>query len=175
MKRGKEDSKYHSREFVLSEADDVLMYYVSNRPKAKLRISELNVVFAPEKVKYNTSIQLTFLNDGVIRHIYLYHEDGEVITNWYMAIRCAKLHRLQVARPSANEADLIEYLSSDFTKEGWLWKTGPRTSDGFKKRWFTLDGRKLMYHDEPLDAHPKGVVFLGKLITSLVICAQLQN
>lgn len=80
-----------------------------------------------------------------------------------MAIRCAKLHRLQVAFPSANEADLVDRLTQDFAKEGWLWKTGPRTGDGFKKRWFTLDDRKLMYHDEPLDAHPKGEIFIGNL------------
>lgn len=163
-KRGKEDSRYHPRKFVLSEADDTLKYFVrENRdPKAILKLSELNVVFAPEKMKYPASMQLTFLRDGTTRHIYVYHEDPEVITNWYMAIRCAKLHRLQVAYPSANEADLVGHLTEDFAKEGWLWKTGPRTSDGFKKRWFTLDNRKLMYHDEPLDAHPKGEIFIGK-------------
>lgn len=78
-----------------------------------------------------------------------------------MAIRCAKLHRLQLAYPCANEDELIQHLTRDFAKEGWLWKTGPRTSDAYKKRWFTLDNRKLMYHDEPLDAHPKGEIFLG--------------
>ena len=35
-------------------------------------------------------------------------------------------------------------------KEGYLSKTGPKPSDGFKKRWFTLDGRKLMYHEQPM-------------------------
>lgn len=44
----------------------------------------------------------------------------------------------------------MKRLTQDFVKEGWLWKTGPRSSDGYKKRWFTLDNRKLMYHDEPL-------------------------
>ncbi|CAH1372261.1 hypothetical protein MTP99_013756 [Tenebrio molitor] len=163
MKRGKEDSKYHSRKFVLSEAENTLKYFVRENkyPKAVLKVSELNVVFAPEKMDYATSLQLTFLKYGTTRHIFVYHEDGEVITNWYMAIRCAKLHRLQVAYPSENEADLLGFLTEDFAKEGWLWKTGPRTSDGFKKRWFTLDNRKLMYHDEPLDAHPKGEIFLG--------------
>lgn len=163
MKRGKEDSRYHPRKFVLSEADDTLRYFVREKkdPKAILKVSELNVVFAPEKIKCSTSMQLTFLKDGSTRHIYVYHDDPEVITNWYMAIRCAKLHRLQVAYPSANEADLVDHLTEDFAKEGWLWKTGPRVSDGFKKRWFTLDNRKLMYHDEPLDAHPKGEIFIG--------------
>lgn len=28
MKRGKEDSRYHPRKFILSEADDTLKYYV---------------------------------------------------------------------------------------------------------------------------------------------------
>ncbi|CAG9824151.1 unnamed protein product [Phaedon cochleariae] len=163
MKRGKEDSRYQSRKFVLSEAEDTLKYFVreNREPKAVLRISELNVVFAPEKIGHPNSLQLTFLKDGTTRHIYVSHDEGEVIINWYMAVRCAKLHRLQVAYPSASEHDLMDYLTEDFAKEGWLWKTGPRLSDGFKKRWFTLDNRKLMYHDEPLDAYPKGEIFLG--------------
>ncbi|XP_060519852.1 arf-GAP with dual PH domain-containing protein 1-like [Cylas formicarius] len=164
MKRGKEDSKYRSRKFVLSEVDDTLKYFVMEHkdPKAVLKISDINVVLAPEKVSYPNSMQFTFLKDGTTRHIYVYHDEGEVVMNWYMAIRCAKLHRLQVAYPSASEHDLVNYLTEDFAKEGWLWKTGPRTSDGFKKRWFTLDSRKLMYHDEPLDANPKGEIFIGQ-------------
>lgn len=163
MKRGKEENKYQLRKFVLCEADDTLKYFIRENkdPKAILRISELNVVFAPEKIGMPASLQITFLKDGVTRHIYVYHEEGEIINSWYMAIRCAKLHRLQVAYPSASECDLVNFLTEDFAKEGWLWKTGPRTSDGFKKRWFTLDNRKLMYHDEPLDATPKGEIFIG--------------
>lgn len=163
MKKGKEDSRYQSRKFILSESDDTLKYHVkeSKDPKAILRISELNVAFAPAKIEHPNSMQLTFMKDGSTRHIYVYHDDPEVMTNWYMAIRCAKLHRLQVAFPSANESDLVGLLSHDFAKEGWISKTGPRPSDGYKRRWFTLDNRKLMYHDDPLDAYPKGEIFLG--------------
>lgn len=163
MKRGKEDSKFYPRKFILTESEDTLKYFVRENkdPKAILRVSELNVVFAPEKIGIPTSLQLTYLKDGTTRHIYVYHDDPEVITSWYMAIRCVKLHRLQVAYPAANAEELTPHLAEDFAREGWLWKTGPRLSDGFKKRWFTLDGRKLMYHDEPLDAHPKGEIFIG--------------
>lgn len=163
MKRGKEDNRYHMRKFVLSENDDTLRYYVkeSRDPKAIIRISELNVAFAPPKIGHANSMQLTFMKDGSTRHIYVYHEEPEVITNWYMAIRCAKLHRLQIAFPSASENELVHFLTRDFSKEGWLSKTGPRPSDGYKRRWFTLDTRKLMYHDDPLDAYPKGEIFLG--------------
>lgn len=45
---------------------------------------------------------------------------------------------------------LVDQLTQDFAREGWLWKTGPRPTDAYKKRWFTLDYRKLMYHEEPL-------------------------
>ena len=115
-----------------------------------LRISEINVAFAPAKTGNHNSLQISFMKEGTTRHIYVYHEDSEVITNWYMAIRCAKLHRLQVAYPGTSESELIPQLTKDFPKEGFLWKTGPKHSDAYKKRWFTLDGRKLMYHDDPM-------------------------
>ncbi|XP_041987457.1 arf-GAP with dual PH domain-containing protein 1-like isoform X2 [Aricia agestis] len=163
MKRGKEDSRYQLRKFVLNENDDTLKYHVkeNKEPKGVLKISELNVSFAPQKIGHMNSMQLTFMKDGSTRHIYVYHEDPEVINAWYTAIRCAKLHLLQVAFPSTPESDLIHRLPKDFAREGWLWKTGPRLSDVHRRRWFTLDDRKLMYHDEPLDAYPKGEIFIG--------------
>ncbi|KAG7296246.1 hypothetical protein JYU34_021361 [Plutella xylostella] len=163
MKRGKEDSRYQLRKFILNETDDTLKYHVKEHkePKGILKLSELNVAFAPQKIGHMNSMQLTFLKDGTTRHIYVYHEDPEVINCWYMAIRCAKLHQLQVAFPAASESELLLRLPKDFAREGWLWKTGPRASDAHRRRWFTLDNRKLMYHDEPLDAYPKGEIYLG--------------
>lgn len=72
-----------------------------------------------------------------------------------------------MAFPSAPQSDLIHRLPKDFAREGWLWKTGPRPSDAHRRRWFTLDNRKLMYHDEKLDAYPKGEIFIGELRMSL--------
>lgn len=180
MKKGKEDHRYQLRKFILNESEDILKYHVkeSKEPKAVLRISELNVAFAPAKIEHSSSMQITFLKDGSTRHIYVYHDDPEVINNWYMAIRCAKLHRLQVAFPNANESELVGLLSHDFTKEGWIFKTGPRQSDGYKRRWFTLDNRKLMYHDDPLDAYPKGEIFLGNQLDGYSIrigCRKVQK
>uniref|UniRef100_A0A1B6CL23 Arf-GAP domain-containing protein n=2 Tax=Clastoptera arizonana TaxID=38151 RepID=A0A1B6CL23_9HEMI len=164
MKRGKEDARYHPRKFILSE--DNIRYFVKEKkdPKAVLKLCDLNVAFAPEKTKNPNTLQLTYLKNGITRHIYVCHDDPQTIVNWYMAIRCTKLHRLQIAYPSANEDELLEQLTQDFAREGWLWKTGPRPTDAYKKRWFTLDDRKLMYHEEPLDAHPKGEIFLGHML-----------
>lgn len=61
---------------------------------------------------------------------------------------------------------LAQSLTQDFLKEGFLFKTGPKPSDGFKRRWFTLDGRKLMYHDQKL---------VNKCLTMNLICNKFNS
>ena len=58
----------------------------------------------------------------------------------------------------ATDTELIEFLSQDFDREGFLYKTGPSPKDVYKKRWCSLQGRKLMYHDEVLAAYPKVII-----------------
>lgn len=41
---------------------------------------------------------------------------------------------------------LVPFLSTDFALEGYLSKTGPGEQDAYRRRWFILDHRKLMYH-----------------------------
>ncbi|XP_056315198.1 arf-GAP with dual PH domain-containing protein 2 [Danio aesculapii] len=92
----------------------------------------------------------------------LIYEDGTgEIVDWFNSIRAAQLHYLKVAFPGATDAELKPKLTRSFLKEGYMEKTGPRQTEGFKKRWFTLDHRRLMYFKDPLDAFAKGEVFLG--------------
>lgn len=167
MKKGKEDRAYLPRKFVLSEIENSLKYYVKEdkHPKAILRISELNLVFARQFKKdlvHKNTLQISYLSpNNSTRHLFVYHEDSEVIVNWYSAIRCAKLHYLQTAFPQAHESDLLPLLTRDFSREGWLLKTGPRPNDAYRRRFFTLDNRKLMYSSDPLDSFPKGEIFIG--------------
>lgn len=79
---------------------------------------------------------------------------------WYTAIRAAKLNRLAIAYPSAQIDELVGMITRDFLREGWLHKTGPRAGDAFRRRWFTLDNRRLMYFEDPMDAHPKSKVIV---------------
>ncbi|XP_072044082.1 arf-GAP with dual PH domain-containing protein 1-like isoform X2 [Amphiura filiformis] len=162
-KRGKEDSRFQSRLFVLSEEENVLKYYNkqdAREPKAAIAVSELNAVFVPEKIGNPNGMQLCYLKDGQTRNIYLYTDDGKDIVEWYNAIRCANYNRLKVAYPGASDDELTAQLTKDFVMEGWLYKTGPKGNEAFKKRWFTLDDRRLSYCSDPLDPHPKGEVFL---------------
>jgi hypothetical protein len=165
MKKGRENNQFLPRKFVLSEIENTLKYYVKDRkdPKAIIKISDINVEFSPDKIPFPNSLQIDYIKDGSTRHIYVYHDDPQTVVNWYHAIRCCKLHLLQVAYPGATDTELIEFLSQDFDREGFLYKTGPSPKDVYKKRWCSLQGRKLMYHDEVLAAYPKGEIFLGHI------------
>ncbi|XP_067088836.1 arf-GAP with dual PH domain-containing protein 1-like [Osmerus mordax] len=83
------------------------------------------------------------------------------MVDWFNAIRAARFHYLQVAFPGAHDADLVPKLTRKYIKEGYMEKTGPKHTEGFKKRWFTMDDRRLMYFKDPLDAYARGEVFIG--------------
>ncbi|XP_002733352.2 arf-GAP with dual PH domain-containing protein 1-like [Saccoglossus kowalevskii] len=162
-KRGKDDSKFQQRLFMLNEKENVLKYYVkrdANQPKCSINLSEVNATFCPDKIGNPNGMQLSFIKDGSTRNIYVYSDDGQDIVDWYNAIRSANYNRLKTAYPGASDDDLNNKLTRDYKIEGQLYKTGPRGT-GFKKRWFTLDDRRLMYFSDALNAHAKGEVFIG--------------
>ncbi|XP_076871824.1 arf-GAP with dual PH domain-containing protein 1 [Brachyhypopomus gauderio] len=164
MKRGRDNGQFLSRRFVLSELEGTLKYYTKSdakEPKAVIKVDGINASFQPEKIGNPNGLQITYLKDYSTRNIFLYHESSKEIVDWFNSIRAVQLHYLKVAFPGASESELTPKLTRNFLKEGYMEKTGPRQTEGFKKRWFTLDHRRLMYFKDPLDAFAKGEVFLG--------------
>ncbi|XP_058013658.1 arf-GAP with dual PH domain-containing protein 1 isoform X3 [Ahaetulla prasina] len=152
-KRGRDNGQFLSRKFVLSEREGALKYYNRNdakEPKAVMKIEHLNATFQPEKIGNPHGLQITYLKDNSTRNIFVYHEDGKEMVDWFNAIRAARFHYLQVAFPGASDTDLVPKLSRNYLKEGFMEKTGPKQTEGFKKRWFTMDDRRLMYFKDPL-------------------------
>ncbi|XP_053132214.1 arf-GAP with dual PH domain-containing protein 1 isoform X4 [Hemicordylus capensis] len=170
-KRGRDNGQFLSRKFVLSEREGALKYYNKNdakEPKAVMKIEHLNATFQPGKIGNPHGLQITYLKDNSTRNIFVYHEDGKEMVDWFNAIRAARFHYLQVAFPGASDTDLVPKLSRNYLKEGYMEKTGPKVghavfsqTEGFKKRWFTMDDRRLMYFKDPLDAFARGEVFIG--------------
>ncbi|KAG9329559.1 hypothetical protein JZ751_003707 [Albula glossodonta] len=163
-KRGRDNGHFLSRKFILSEREGVLKYFNKHdarEPKAVMRIETLNATFQPAKIGHPHGLQVTYLRDKSTRNIFIYHEDGKEIVDWFNAIRAARFHYLQVAFPGAGDTDLVPKLTRNFMMEGYMEKTGPKHTEGFKKRWFTLDDRRLMYFKDPLDAFACGEVFIG--------------
>lgn len=142
-KRGRDNGQFLSRKFVLTEREGALKYFNRNdakEPKAVMKIEHLNATFQPAKIGHPHGLQVTYLKDNSTRNIFVYHEDGKEMVDWFNALRAARFHYLQVAFPGASDADQTE---------------------GFRKRWFTMDDRRLMYFKDPLDAFARGEVFIG--------------
>ncbi|XP_053326153.1 arf-GAP with dual PH domain-containing protein 1-like isoform X2 [Spea bombifrons] len=164
FKKGRDNGQYLSRLFILSEMDGTLKYFTrpdAKEPKAVIKVDSINASFQPEKMKQFNGLQITYIKDNRTRNIFLYHSDGQEIVSWFNAIRSAQYRYMQVAFPTASDNEIVRRLTRNFIKEGYMEKTGPKLNDGFKKRWFTLDNRRLMYFKDPLDAFAKGEVFLG--------------
>ncbi|XP_043919173.1 arf-GAP with dual PH domain-containing protein 1-like [Protopterus annectens] len=163
-KRGRDNGQFLSRRFVLSEQNGTLMYYAKHdakEPKAVIKVENLNASFQPAKIGNPNGLQITYVKDNKTRNIFLYHENGKEIVEWFNALREAQYNYLKVAFPCAPNTEILPKLTRSFIKEGYMEKTGPRQTEGFKKRWFTMDHRRLMYFKDPLDAFAKGEVFIG--------------
>ncbi|XP_068606860.1 arf-GAP with dual PH domain-containing protein 1 [Brachionichthys hirsutus] len=164
MKRGRDNGQFLSRRFVLSLREGCLSYFTKSdarEPKAVIKLDTMNATFQPVKIGNPHGLQITYLRDYSTRNIFVYHDNGKEIVDWFNSIRAVQLHYLKVAFPGAMDTELVPKLTRNFLKEGYMEKTGPRQTEGFKKRWFTLDHRRLMYFKDPLDAFAKGEVFLG--------------
>ncbi|XP_026180679.1 arf-GAP with dual PH domain-containing protein 1-like isoform X2 [Mastacembelus armatus] len=171
-KRGRDNGQYLSRKFILSEREGVLKYFNKHdarEPKAIMKISTVNATFQPTKIGTAHGLQITYLKDNSTRNIFVYHEDGKEMVDWFNAIRAARFHYLQVAFPGASNSDLLPKLTRNYIKEGYMEKTGPKHTEGFKKRWFTMDDRRLMYFKDPLDAYARGEVFIGSKENSYTV------
>ncbi|XP_054991892.1 arf-GAP with dual PH domain-containing protein 1 isoform X1 [Sorex araneus] len=163
-KRGRDNGQFLSRKFVLTEREGTLKYFNridAKEPKASMKVEHLNATFQPAKIGHPHGLQVTYLKDNSTRNVFVYHEDGKEMVDWFNALRAARFHYLQVAFPGASDADLVPKLSRNYLKEGYMEKTGPKHTEGFRKRWFTMDDRRLMYFKDPLDAFARGEVFIG--------------
>eukprot|EP00066_Takifugu_rubripes_P000828 XP_003961593.1 PREDICTED: arf-GAP with dual PH domain-containing protein 1-like [Takifugu rubripes] len=175
-KRGRDNGQFLSRKFILSEREGALKYFNkqdARDPKAVMKIETLNATFQPAKIGNPCGLQITYLKDNSTRNIFVYHSDAKEMVDWFNAIRAARFHYLQVAFPGASDEELVPKLTRNFMKEGFMEKTGPKHTEGFKKRWFTMDDRRLMYFKDPLDAYALGEVFIGSKENSYTVLSGL--
>ncbi|XP_012584437.1 PREDICTED: arf-GAP with dual PH domain-containing protein 1 isoform X2 [Condylura cristata] len=145
-KRGRDNGQFLSRKFVLTEREGALKYFNRNdakEPKAIMKIEHLNATFQPAKIGHPHGLQVTYLKDNSTRNIFVYHEDGKEMVDWFNALRAARFHYLQVAFPGASDADLVPKLSRNYLKEGYMEKTGPK--DAFARGEVFIGSRESGY------------------------------
>ncbi|XP_076792315.1 arf-GAP with dual PH domain-containing protein 2 isoform X2 [Arvicanthis niloticus] len=144
-KRGRDNAQFLRRRFVLLSKEGLLKYYTKEEgkaPKAVINIKDLNATFQTEKIGHPHGLQITYRKEGHTRNLFVYHDSGKEIVDWFNALRAARLQYLKLAFPDLPESEHRE---------------------PFKKRWFALDPqeRRLLYYKNPLDAFEQGQVFLG--------------
>ncbi|XP_063309465.1 arf-GAP with dual PH domain-containing protein 2 isoform X2 [Pelobates fuscus] len=164
-KRGRDNRQFLKRWFVYSESERLLKYYTNNQtvPKGTIPIRSLNAMFQGDKIGHAHGLEITYVQDRQTRNLFVYHEDGKEIVAWFNLLRAARFNYLRGAFPGTPEAELIPKITRNYSKAGYMEKTGPTHREPFKKRWFNLDAeeRKLLYYKKPLDAFEQGGVFIG--------------
>ncbi|XP_072207995.1 arf-GAP with dual PH domain-containing protein 2 isoform X1 [Excalfactoria chinensis] len=175
-KRGRESKQFKQRLFLLSAQERVMKYYTKETkgPKAVISIENLNAMFQAEKIQHAHGLQITYKTDGQTRNLFVYHESGKEIVDWFNAIRAARYHYLRTTFPALPEHEIIPRITRNYVKEGYMEKTGPK-KETFKMRWFSLDSedRNLLYFKNPLDAFPQGQVFIGSRVGGYEVRAGL--
>ncbi|NWY21645.1 ADAP2 protein, partial [Aphelocoma coerulescens] len=158
--------QFQKRQFLLSAREGVMKYFTkeSKGPKAVISVESLNAMFQVDKIGHIHGLQITYTTDGQTRNLFVYHESGKEIVDWFNAIRAARYHYLRTTFPNVPEPELIPRITRNFVKEGYMKKTGPKQKEAFKVRWFCLDSqeRNLIYFKNPLDAFAQGQVFIGR-------------
>ncbi|XP_006891126.1 PREDICTED: arf-GAP with dual PH domain-containing protein 2-like [Elephantulus edwardii] len=177
-KRGRDNAQFLRRKFVLLAKEGLLKYFTKEEgkgPKAVISIKDLNATFQPEKIGNPHGLQITYRRDSGTRNLFVYHESGKEIVDWFNALRAARLQYLKMTFPDLPESELIPLITRNYLKQGFMEKTGPKQREPFKKRWFALDPqeRRLLYYKNPLDAFEQGQVFIGSKEQGYEVCEDL--
>ncbi|XP_039109595.1 arf-GAP with dual PH domain-containing protein 2 isoform X4 [Hyaena hyaena] len=107
-KRGRDNAQFLRRKFVLLAREGLLKYYTKEEgkgPKAVISIKDLNATFETEKIGNPHGLQITYRREGRIRNLFVYHESGKEIVDWFNALRAARLQYLKMAFPELPESE----------------------------------------------------------------------
>ncbi|KAM9597682.1 arf-GAP with dual PH domain-containing protein 2 isoform 6-T6 [Trichechus inunguis] len=108
-KRGRDNAQFLRRRFVLLSKEGLLKYYTKEEgkyPKAVISIKDLNATFQTEKIGNPHGLQITYRKEGHTRNLFVYHESGKEIVDWFNALRAARLQYLKLTFPELPESEL---------------------------------------------------------------------
>ncbi|XP_042111365.1 arf-GAP with dual PH domain-containing protein 2 isoform X8 [Ovis aries] len=155
-KRGRDNAQFLKRRFVLLAREGLLKYYTKEEgkdPKAVISIKDLNATFQTEKIGNPHGLQITYRRDGHVRNLFVYHESGKEIVDWFNALRAARLQYLKMAFPELPESELVPLITRNYLKQGFMEKTGPK--DAFELGQVFLGSNEQGY--QVFEDLPKGI------------------
>ncbi|XP_038073139.1 uncharacterized protein LOC119741456 [Patiria miniata] len=179
-KLGRDSQVFQRRWFVLDPSEKGTLRYYTDANEQSLRgeisLFKMNLVLASsEKIGHPNGLQIVYPDkkgQNNTRMIYLYAELAKDMVEWFQAVRCLKYFIQKRKSVETDENIISRILKYDILKEGYLFKTGSKGKEAFRKRWIVLDKLCLMYFKDPLDANPKGTIPM-KGGYSLILSGQL--
>ncbi|XP_023409224.1 arf-GAP with dual PH domain-containing protein 2 isoform X3 [Loxodonta africana] len=155
-KRGRDNAQFLKRRFVLLAREGLLKYYTKEEgkgPKAVISIKDLNATFQTEKIGNPHGLQITYRREGHVRNLFVYHESGKEIVDWFNALRAARLQYLKMAFPELPESELVPLITRNYVKQGFMEKTGPK--DAFEQGQVFIGSNEQGY--DIYEDLPKGI------------------
>ncbi|XP_032284962.1 arf-GAP with dual PH domain-containing protein 2 isoform X2 [Halichoerus grypus] len=119
-KRGRDNAQFLRRKFVLLAKEGLLKYYTKEEgkgPKAVISIKDLNATFETEKIGNPHGLQITYRREGHVRNLFVYHESGKEIVDWFNALRAARLQYLKTAFPELPESEGAKFWEQASTQD----------------------------------------------------------
>ncbi|PIK43140.1 hypothetical protein BSL78_20013 [Apostichopus japonicus] len=177
-KRGRDDSLFMRRWFVLDVENTPILKYYSDANEENLKgeipLMSLDLCLTRETKMENPNAMQIFCPEdrNTTRVIYLYSDTPKELVEWYQTIRIRKYHQICKRMPDLSISMVLQRLGNDILHEGHLSKTGKKGTETYRKRWFVLHGRKLHYFKEALDANPKGTISLDGEGISVILTGQ---
>ncbi|XP_071834441.1 uncharacterized protein [Apostichopus japonicus] len=177
-KRGRDDSLFMRRWFVLDVENTPILKYYSDANEENLKgeipLMSLDLCLTRETKMENPNAMQIFCPEdrNTTRVIYLYSDTPKELVEWYQTIRIRKYHQICKRMPDLSISMVLQRLGNDILHEGHLSKTGKKGTETYRRRWFVLHGRKLHYFKEALDANPKGTISLDGEGISVILTGQ---
>ncbi|KAI6660775.1 hypothetical protein LOD99_10223 [Oopsacas minuta] len=148
-KKSKINECWKQRHFEIKE--EVLQYFTrreTTQPKAVLQLAATNISIQTVPGKpYVIAISHT-PHDEMTRTYYVYGETPRETIEWYYAILASQQNL-------AKECSELT-RSKEHVKTGYMFKTGPRVKDKWRKRWVKISNNKVQYFEDETSAFPKG-------------------
>jgi len=168
FKKEKSGAKWNSRFFRISADTGEFSYFIKaedSQAKQSVRLSQVNVMLLRECVtqrKHSMLITFPVNKNGYAkaRFIYVYANNSFEIIDWFLTIRAARYRYLKPYLYEVQKSVVSQLLSRNYLKHGYLYKTGSKKGDEWRKRYVCVDMHRFLYFEKILEPECIGEVLV---------------
>ena len=150
FKKGKSNESWKQRYFRIQQG--VIEYYLKRgdtNPKCALQLENIDVAIQPLPGKpYALAISHTSQEENT-RTYHVYADTNRETIEWYYAILAAQYMQ------TISKSETI-YEIKEHSKSGYIYKTGSKRKDKWRKRWLTVINGRAQYFEDETSSRPKG-------------------